>query len=75
MIGEILCGICAALIGWFGLAVICACREPRKSHLHLLVEAPLTPGAQCNSQPSAHSGTGKRPGFSHSTTTKTTKPN
>jgi len=55
------------------LAVFACLPTPRRkrSHLHLLMRAPQTPGAESSSEPSAESGTGKRPGFFHGQSTPT----
>lgn len=52
--------------------VVFAClptRRRKRSHLHLLMRAPQTPGAESIQEPSAESGTGKRRDFFHGQST------
>lgn len=53
------------------LAVFACLPTPRRkrSHLHLMMRDTTTPGAESSSEPSAESGTGKRPGFFHGQST------
>lgn len=64
----------AVLTGIACVYAVFACfptRRRKRSHLHLLMRATQTPGAESSSEPSAESGTGKRPGFfSHHHTTE-----
>ena len=53
------------------LAVFACLPTPRRkrSHLHLLMRAPHTPGVESIQEPSAESGTGKRRDFFHGQST------
>ena len=55
------------------LAVFACLPTPRRkrSHLHLMMRDTPTPGVESSSEPSAESGTGKRPGFFHGQSTPT----
>jgi hypothetical protein len=73
MISDILWSLFTAAACVLAVFACLPTRRRKRSHLHLMMRAPPTPGVESSSEPSAESGTGKRPGFFHGQSTPKTK--
>lgn len=64
MISDILWALFTGIACVLAVFACLPTRRRKSSHLHLLMRDPYAPGAESSSEPSAESGTGKRPGLS-----------